>query len=142
MEFIISILNIFFIPLSIAVAIESLLYLLYYLFKKDERNIIKYLKWLIISFAIYVSFNLGYEIGANYSFSEGLYRFIRSSGDALNYAFYGIIYYLLLHAPFLLYFHFKKRRDLYDVTMKKMFYLMGILIVVSVGFYILSKSAF
>lgn len=118
----------YLIPISSAVILESFFYLLFYIFKKDDVKIMVYVKCLVISFFVFVSFNLGYEIGANDSFMEGLYKFIQYAHSFFSHALYGIIFYMLGHIPVLIYLYFKKEKNRYDLVMRKVYYLFGMLI--------------
>jgi len=136
MEVIFSFIKNYLIPISSAVILESFFYLLYYIIKKDREMVYLYLKWLVISFFVFVSFNLGYEIGANYSFIEGLYKFIQYAPSFFSQALFGIVFYMLLHIPVLIYLYLKKEKDRYNLVMKRLFYLFGIFILVFVIVYL------
>jgi len=129
---VINILNNFIIPVFAAVFLESLLYFIYYSIKKNREERDKYLKRLIIFFFIYVSFNLGYEIGVSGSFIQGLYEFVRGSFDFISYGVYGCIYYLLFYLILLIYFSIRKKKDVKKIITQRMSIVFLILVILSI----------
>jgi len=132
MDWIIKVLNNVLIPLTCAVCLESLVYLLQYLIKnkKEDRN--KYFKIFISSLLFYISFNLSYEIGYRGSFMDGVFRFVTSLNDFITYAVYGCVYYLLFYLLLLIYFSIRKKKEAKSVIFQRMSTVFGILAILSV----------
>lgn len=132
MDWIIKVLNNVLIPLTCAVCLESLVYLLSYLVKnrKEDRN--KYFKIFVSSLLFYIAFNLSYEIGYRGSFMDGVFRFINSLDDFIAYAVYGCIYYLLFYLLLLIYFSIRKKKEVKGLIFQRMSTVFGILVILSI----------
>jgi len=132
MDWIIKVLNNVLIPLTCAVCLESLVYLLSYLIKKKKEDRNKYFKIFVSSLLFYIAFNLSYEIGYRGSFMDGVFRFVNSLDDFIAYAVYGCIYYLLFYLLLLIYFSIRKKKDVKSLIFQRMSTVFGILVILSI----------
>ncbi len=137
MILLITLLERYIIPLLAGVCLESFCYVMYYLFKKDFSKLESSLKLLVISFFGYVSIKLGYGVGVSSSFLEGFYDFIEYSPSFFGYSLYGLGMYMVLHTPLLLYLYIKKKRERYDLIMKRVYILILLFILNSIFVYLI-----